>query len=223
MFNHQLNAAQCSANIRTQQRIAQLCAISEECEQQAVHPAQGLRLWRRAQATTQLTPDLTTQQGVHAALSALILDDACATPTVQTARAPAADHYLTQTILPRPHQFAADFTVSVLDIQPDVHFIRTQRRYNKRRYARVRATSRPSFWAGMMLSTVSTGAFWGSTIQQIDWQTTILVMPDPNLLVLAGYLLLGYKTARLMARAGSPRYREYTKARRGLLMNMPIL
>jgi len=32
-----------------------------------------------------------------------------------------------------------------LNVIPDVHFLRTQRRYNKRRYARVRATSRPSF------------------------------------------------------------------------------
>jgi hypothetical protein len=27
----------------------------------------------------------------------------------------------------------------------NIHFIRTQRRYNKRRYARMRAVSRPSF------------------------------------------------------------------------------
>ena len=41
----------------------------------------------------------------------------------------------------------------------NIHFIRTQRRYNKRRYARVRAVSRPSFWAGMTISTTAIGMF----------------------------------------------------------------
>lgn len=40
-----------------------------------------------------------------------------------------------------------------------IHFIRTQRRYNKRRYSRVRAFSRPSFFAGISLSSMFVGSF----------------------------------------------------------------
>jgi hypothetical protein len=41
----------------------------------------------------------------------------------------------------------------------NIHFIRTQRRYNKRRYARMRAVSRPSFWSGSLLSSMGVGMF----------------------------------------------------------------
>lgn len=50
----------------------------------------------------------------------------------------------------------------------NIHFIRTQRRYNKRRYARMRAVSRPSFWSGSLLSSMGVGMFWGATMQLTD-------------------------------------------------------
>jgi hypothetical protein len=40
-----------------------------------------------------------------------------------------------------------------------IHFIRMQRRYNKRRYLRVRAVSRPSFMAGAMSCCICLGMF----------------------------------------------------------------
>jgi hypothetical protein len=38
-----------------------------------------------------------------------------------------------------------------------IHFIRVQRRYNKRRYSKVRAYSKPSFFAGITLSSIFSG------------------------------------------------------------------
>lgn len=69
------------------------------------------------------------------------------------------EHFLLQTMLPTNINEVQGYVSPVLDIQPDVHFVRTQRRFNKRRYSRVRVSSRPSFWTGMMLSTIATGAF----------------------------------------------------------------
>jgi hypothetical protein len=55
------------------------------------------------------------------------------------------EHFLLKTILPTGLQQTTGYVSPVLDVQPDIHFIRTQRRFNKRRYARVRVSSRPSF------------------------------------------------------------------------------
>jgi len=40
-----------------------------------------------------------------------------------------------------------------------IHFLRVQRRYNKRRYSKVRAISRPSFFAGISLSSILVANF----------------------------------------------------------------
>jgi hypothetical protein len=49
-----------------------------------------------------------------------------------------------------------------------IHFLRVQRRYNKRRYSRVRAFSRPPFFAGISLSTAFLACFWGGTMKGVD-------------------------------------------------------
>jgi hypothetical protein len=49
-----------------------------------------------------------------------------------------------------------------------IFFIRNQRRYNKRRYSRVRAFSRPSFFAGSALSTVLVAMFFSGSIKSVD-------------------------------------------------------
>jgi hypothetical protein len=49
-----------------------------------------------------------------------------------------------------------------------IHFIRVQRRYNKRRYSRVKAFSRPSFFGGIALSSIFLSCFWGGTMKGVD-------------------------------------------------------
>lgn len=75
----------------------------------------------------------------------------------------------------------------------DIHFIRTQRRYNKRRYARVRAVSRPSFWVGNLLSCLLIGMFWGASLQGVDGLIIQPVIVDVNVILLYGYISICYK------------------------------
>lgn len=75
-----------------------------------------------------------------------------------------------------------------------IHFIRTQRRYNKRRYSRVRAFSRPSFFAGISLSSMFVGSFWNGTIKNVDWLTAWPVVIDINVIL---FFLLCYTLFRL--------------------------
>lgn len=75
-----------------------------------------------------------------------------------------------------------------------IHFIRTQRRYNKRRYSRVRAFSRPSFFAGISLSSMFVGSFWNGTIKNVDWLTAWPVVIDVNVIL---FILLSYTIFRL--------------------------
>lgn len=75
-----------------------------------------------------------------------------------------------------------------------IHFIRTQRRYNKRRYSRVRAFSRPSFFAGISLSSMFIGSFWNGTIKNVDWLTAWPVVIDVNVIL---FVLLSYAFFRL--------------------------
>lgn len=75
-----------------------------------------------------------------------------------------------------------------------IHFIRTQRRYNKRRYSRVRAFSRPSFFAGISLSSMFIGSFWNGTIKNVDWLTAWPVVIDVNVVL---FILLSYTLFRL--------------------------
>jgi len=49
-----------------------------------------------------------------------------------------------------------------------IFFLRHQRRYNKRRYSRVRATSRAPFFAGMSFSAILAGMFWGGAHKSVD-------------------------------------------------------
>lgn len=81
-----------------------------------------------------------------------------------------------------------------------LHLIRTQRRYNKRRYARVRAVSRPSFWFGSLLGSIGLGLFWGATMQLTDWITVQLVIVDINALLLFLYIYLIWRWCNLIGR-----------------------
>lgn len=49
-----------------------------------------------------------------------------------------------------------------------IHFIRTQRRYNKRRYSKVRVSSRSPFFSGILLSSILLGVLWNATIKSVD-------------------------------------------------------
>lgn len=70
----------------------------------------------------------------------------------------------------------------------NIHFIRTQRRYNKRRYARMRAVSRPSFWSGSLMSSMGVGMFWGATMQLTDWFVNQLIYVDVTNALLIMYV-----------------------------------
>jgi hypothetical protein len=100
---------------------------------------------------------------------------------------------------------------------PNIHFIRTQRRFNKRRYARVRAVSRPSFWAGAMLSTTATGMFWGATSQNLDWVSTQVSVTDMNTFLAIAYVIFVWKLLQLLLVSPNATARETNKRRRGLL------
>lgn len=49
-----------------------------------------------------------------------------------------------------------------------INYLRVQRRYNKRRYSKVRIYSRPSFFAGICLGSIFISCFWGGTIKSVD-------------------------------------------------------
>lgn len=81
-----------------------------------------------------------------------------------------------------------------------LHLVRTQRRYNKRRYARVRAVSRPSFWFGALLGSIGLGLFWGATMQLTDWITTQIIVVDINALLIIIYTFLTWRLCSLVGR-----------------------
>ena len=70
-----------------------------------------------------------------------------------------------------------------------INFLRIQRRYNKRRYSKVRVTSRPSFFAGISLSSIFLGLLWGGSIKSTDWLTTFIIEVDINLFI---FILINY-------------------------------
>lgn len=70
-----------------------------------------------------------------------------------------------------------------------VHFLRVQRRYNKRRYSKVRVYSRPSFFGGICLGSTFISCFWGGTIKSVDWYTTMPIVVNMNLLLFFAILL----------------------------------
>jgi len=61
-----------------------------------------------------------------------------------------------------------------------IHFIRVQRRYNKRRYSKVRLQSRPSFFGGISLGSLFISCFWGGTIKSVDWCITAPIVLHMN-------------------------------------------
>lgn len=65
-----------------------------------------------------------------------------------------------------------------------IHFIRVQRRYNKRRYSKVRVVSRPSFFAGISLSSIMVAILWNGSIKSVDWLTAWIVCIDINLILI---------------------------------------
>lgn len=75
--------------------------------------------------------------------------------------------------------FGLDYSVSMYT----VHFIRVQRRYNKRRYSKVRLNSRPSFFGGISLGSLFICCFWGGTIKSVDWATTMPIVINMNSLL----------------------------------------
>lgn len=78
-----------------------------------------------------------------------------------------------------------------------IHFIRTQRRYNKRRYSRVRAFSRPSFFAGISLSSMFIGSFWNGTIKNVDWLTAWPVVVDVNVILFVFFCYVLFRLYRV--------------------------
>lgn len=77
----------------------------------------------------------------------------------------------------------------------NLFFLRVQRRYNKRRYSRVKAFSRPSFFGGIALSSTFVGSFWGGTMKGVDWNTPLLTVVDINLVL---YIIICYGIFRFI-------------------------
>lgn len=78
-----------------------------------------------------------------------------------------------------------------------VNFLRVQRRYNKRRYSKVRATSRPSFFAGISLSSIFLGLLWGGSIKGVDWLTSWIVVIDINFFLFSIFFYFIFRIWRL--------------------------
>lgn len=78
-----------------------------------------------------------------------------------------------------------------------INFIRVQRRYNKRRYSRVRSFSRSSFFAGISFSSILVGLFWGGTIKSVDWNTVKIINIDVNLFLFVVFFYFVYRIWRL--------------------------
>ena len=75
-----------------------------------------------------------------------------------------------------------------------LNFLRVQRRYNKRRYSKVRVVSRNSFFAGISLSSIMIAILWGGTIKNVDWFTSRIIIIDINLVI---FILFIYFLFRL--------------------------
>lgn len=74
-----------------------------------------------------------------------------------------------------------------------LNFLRIQRRYNKRRYSKVRAVSRNSFFAGITLSSIMLGILWGGSIKNVDWITSRIVVIDVNLIIFILFIYFIYR------------------------------
>lgn len=124
------------------------------------------------------------------------------------------NHFLFNVYLTNP---TIKKTLKPIALTPEIQFIRTQRRYNKRRYSRVRAVSRPSFWSGAMISTVATSMFWGSTLQGIDWISVTPIILDINPIIVCLYFIVTYRLLKLNVRGALNENREKNKQRRGFI------
>ena len=215
MFSDWTSPLHLACTPRSQRHISGLVLFSQACQRVGVHPAQGIRLAQRCygQDYSELKAWPTLARATQLAVTIKLQLQHVKAPKILVACARQPEHFLLETQLPKLLSQVTGYVSPVLDVQPDIHFIRTQRRYNKRRYARVRAISRPSFWAGMMLSTVATGAFWGSTIQSTGWLTTAPLLTDSLHWILAGYVLVVYRFSVLFMRANVPYARELNSAR----------
>lgn len=79
----------------------------------------------------------------------------------------------------------------------NINFLRTQRRYNKRRYSKVRVVSRTSFFSGIALSSIFLGILWGGSIKNVDWLTSWIIVIDINFLIFTLILYFLFRIWRL--------------------------
>lgn len=90
-----------------------------------------------------------------------------------------------------------DFEKNIFNLSNSfsIYFLRVQRRYNKRRYSKVRVSSRAPFFAGICLSSLFIANFWNGSIKSVDWFTSWIIVIDINLVLL---LLVFYYIFRLI-------------------------
>lgn len=107
-------------------------------------------------------------------------------------------NYITKDIFyPRFSQLPKLFSVNTDDefCNPFIiSFLRVQRRYNKRRYSRVRIYSRSPFFSGISLSSLLVSSFFNSNIKNVDWVTSLPVVIDINFIL---FIFLVYFIFRL--------------------------
>lgn len=65
-----------------------------------------------------------------------------------------------------------------------IYFLRVQRRYNKRRYSKVRVSSRAPFFTGICLSSLFLANLWNGSIKSVDWFTAWIILIDIDVVLL---------------------------------------
>lgn len=78
-----------------------------------------------------------------------------------------------------------------------INFLRVQRRYNKRRYSKVRSWSRSPFLAGISLSSIFLSMFWIGTVKFVDWNNIFIIIININTALLFIYLYIYYRFFKL--------------------------
>lgn len=78
-----------------------------------------------------------------------------------------------------------------------LNFLRIQRRYNKRRYSKVRSWSRSPFFAGISLSSIFLAMFWIGTVKSVDWNNIFIINININLFLMFSYIYVYYRYYRL--------------------------
>lgn len=89
------------------------------------------------------------------------------------------------------------YSTNVKLYHPIFFFLRTQRRYNKRRLAKARVYSRTSFYSSCSLGSILIGLFWNASHKLTDWQLTLITIIDINSILLLLTILLIVKTLKL--------------------------